>query len=177
MNPESARWLTPIVNSIGHLNSTPGGSWEILPDAGGKKLASVAAAWKMAEAAYRSPLSKPLPTPAPRPGTLPRPGVISGGVVSFGIAAQVTLQFAQVSLDLEMAKKGFKKGEYLEWFKYKEDTNFAELVLESAQAASQGARARIASKVLTRRKHAGLPRARVHGYSRRDGKTIRPPAF
>lgn len=102
---------------------------------------------------------------------------MAGGIVSFGIAAQVTLEFAKFGLEQQLQKAGFKKGEYLEYFKYQEDTNFSELILESAQAASQGARARIASKVMTRRKHAGLPRARVHGYSRRDGKTVAPPKF
>jgi len=175
-NSESAKWLVPIIESIGGIENS-GGGWEVRPTVGNKKLGSVVSAWRFNEEVYRGWASGKLKIP--RRGRGNAGGVIAGGVVAFGYAAEVFLDFAKVGIDAEMKRVGIKEGRYDHWAKFKEDQEHALELGQAAQYALAPLPQRLRTSVMSRTnvKTRGLPRRRVHGYSRRHGHTVKSPAF
>lgn len=173
---ESAKWVKPMVASIGGIENT-GGGWEVRPTVGNKKLGSVVEAWRFNEQVYKSWASGKLKMPKRGRGNAGN--VIAGGIVAFGYAAEVFLDFAKVQIDAEMKRVGIQQGRYDHWAKFKEDQGHALELGQAAQYALAPLPQRLKSSVLkrTKTKVRGLPRRRVHGYSRRHGNTVEPPAF
>lgn len=174
-NSESAKWLQPMIDSLGSIENS-GGGWEVRPTVGNRKLQSVVDAWKFNEQVYRAWGTGKLKLPK-RSGRAS--GAIAGGIVAFGYAAEVQLQFIKVGIDAEMKRKGITEGRYDQWAKFKEDEGMALNLGQAAQYALAPLPQRLRSSVLTRTrvKTRGLPRRRVNGYSRRRGHTVNPPAF